>query len=348
MQKISRILLTGGGSGGHISPNLAVASAIQDKDPDIELLYIASKNKLDADLLKPSGIPFSQIYSGKLRRYFSWRNFIDPIFVLFGFIQSLSIILRFRPQVIFSKGGYVSLPVVIAAWVLRKKIILHESDSRMGIANRISAKLASKVCIAFPELEKLGKKYVLTGNPIRKKIANGDMEKGYQFTGFSSELPVILVWGGSQGAKQINELIHESFHHFTEFFQIIHITGAGKGIDKESENYINFDYLDEELRNVYAITDMVIGRAGANSLYEVAYHKKPNIIIPLKNADQLSNAKFFEEIGASITYRDGADLFALVSNLWQNNALKAEMRSELEKLSKPHATEEIVKIILDS
>ena len=218
----------------------------------------------------------------------------------------------------------------------------------MGIANRIAAKLADTICVAFPDMQKLGKKYIFTGNPIRKEITDGNPEEGYRLTGFTNKYPIILVWGGSQGAGQINDLIKDSFHRFTECYQIIHITGAGKQIGKDSEHYIAFEYLNEELKHIYSITDIVIGRAGANSLYEIAYHEKPNIIIPLKNADQLSNARFFEERGAGIIYREGADLFDLTNNLWQNNALKAEMKTQLRKLSKPHATEEIVKIILDS
>lgn len=311
------------------------------------MLYVASRHQLDAELLKGAGMPFRQIFSGKLRRYASWRNFVDPFFVLIGILQSLAILLSFRPQVIFSKGGYVSLPVVIAGFLLRRRIILHESDSRMGLANRLTAKMASKVCVAFPELEKLGSKYVLTGNPIRTEISQGDKAEGYRITGFSPEIPIILVWGGSQGAKEINDLIEASFTEFTTHFQIIHITGAGKAIQKKSRNYVHFEYLGEELKHIYAITNMIIGRAGANSLYEVAYLTMPNIIIPLKNADQLNNAKFFLEQGASIVYQAGGNLFDLTRALWQNEALKSDMRHALKKLARPHATEEIVKIILD-
>jgi len=218
----------------------------------------------------------------------------------------------------------------------------------MGLANRISAIFAYKVCVAFPNLEVLGKKYVLTGNPIRKSIDGGNKEKGYKLTKFTTKLPIILVWGGSQGAKQINDLIRKSFDKLTKHFQIIHVTGYGKNITKKSHNYIHFDYINEDLKDIYAITDIIVGRAGANSLYEIAYHNKPNIIIPLKNVDQLNNARFFEKMGGSIVYNDDDDLFDLISNLWQNNALKADMKESLKKLSKPHATEDIVKIILKS
>jgi len=307
---------------------------------------VASRSKLDKGLIKGTGIHYRQIFSGKLRRYFSWQNFIDPIFVVIGFFQSLGILIRFRPHVIFSKGGYVSLPVVMAAFLLRRKVILHESDSRMGIANKIASKLASTVCVAFPNLLKRGRKYRMTGNPIRPEIATGSANTGYKITGFTKDLPVLLVWGGSQGAAEVNELIEDDFEKFTKAFQVVHITGKGKSIGKKSSNYVHFSYLDEELKHIYAITNLVIGRAGANSLYELAYLQKPNIIIPLGNTDQLNNAHYFEEKGASIVYKKGDKLFDLAHNLWQNNALQEEMKKSLNEISGRGGSDEIVKIIL--
>lgn len=310
------------------------------------MLYVASRSKLDRELLRNTGIPYRRIFSGKWRRYFSWRNFIDPFFVIIGFFQSLAILIRFRPHVIFSKGGFVSLPVVMAAFLLRRKVILHESDSRMGIANKISSKLASAVCVAFPNLLKKGRKYRMTGNPIRHEIAAGSAQKGYKITGFKKDLPVLLVWGGSQGAAEINELIAKDFDKFTHTFQVIHITGKGKAIGRKNSNYVHFSYLDEELKHIYAITDLVIGRAGANSLYELAYIKKPNIVIPLGNADQLNNAHYFETSGASIVYKNQDSLFDLTRDLWENKALQKEMKKSLGEISGKGANEEIVKIIL--
>lgn len=240
----------------------------------------------------------------------------------------------------------------------------------MGIANRIASKLSAVVCVAFPNLLKkslpaeAGQKYRMTGNPIRPEIAEGNTKKGYKLTGFSENLPVLLVWGGSQGAAEINEIIESDFENFTREFQIVHITGAGppgrtsvrtgKSIEKQSPNYVRFEYLGEELKHIYAITNMVIGRAGANSLYELAYLQKPNIIIPLGNADQLNNAHYFGEKGASIVYKKGdhrhgaaSTLFDLAHNLWQNGALQEEMKKSLADISGKGANEEIVKIILD-
>ncbi len=240
----------------------------------------------------------------------------------------------------------MSLPVILAAFVLRKRVILHESDSRMGLANRIASKFASVVCVAFPQLQSRGKKYRLTGNPVRPEVADGKAEEGYKITGFKKDKPVLLVWGGSQGAAQINKLIEADFDRFTKHFQVIHITGAGKSIAKGSLHYAHFEYLGEELKHVYVITDLVIGRAGANSLYELAYLKKPHIMIPLGNADQLGNAHYFQSEKAGITFKEGQNLFDLARELWQDKALQSEMKKALGKISGKGANEEIVKIIL--
>jgi len=230
----------------------------------------------------------------------------------------------------------------------------------MGLANRITSRIALVVCVAFPNLMRRGSKYRLTGNPIRPEITQGDPKEGFRVTGFKKGLPVLLVWGGSQGSAQINGLIEKDFEKFTEHFQIVHIVGAGKAINKKSPNYVQLEYLNDELKHVYAIADMVIGRAGANSLYEIATLKKPNIIIPLGNADQLGNAAYFEEMGAGIVYKKagslvlgagstangGRRLFDLALNLWQNQTLRHDMEASLGKISANNATAEIVKIIL--
>ena len=236
--------------------------------------------------------------------------------------------------------------MVLAAFVLRRKVILHESDSRMGIANKIASRLASTVCVAFPNLLKEGDKYLMTGNPIRPEIAKGKATQGYRITGFNPQMPVLLVWGGSQGAAEINEMIEDDFENFTREFQIIHITGKGKSIRKKNSNYIHFEYLDEDLKHIYAIADLVIGRAGANSLYELAFLKKPNIIIPLGNSDQLNNARYFEQEGASLVLKTNNRLFDLAHELWQNKALQEEMKKSLSKISGTGANEKLVKIIL--
>lgn len=311
------------------------------------MAYIGSRNKIAKELVQKSGIKFYSIFAGKLRRYFSFQNFIDPIFVIIGFFQSLYIIAKFRPNIVFSKGGYVSLPVAFAAFIFRCPLILHESDSRMGIANRIASKIAKKVCVAFPDLAAQDKKYIFTGNPVRSEITYGNPKIGYKLTGFTETKPVVLVWGGSQGAQQINELIKSEFHKLKYHFQIIHIVGKGKGIGINSPDYKSFEYVGEELQHIYAITDFVIGRSGANSLFELAVMEKPNITIPLNNPDQLLNAAYFEITGASLVLREGQNLYDLLMALAENEKAQEDMKEALRFVAKPDAADEIAKIIIN-
>jgi len=374
-------------------PNLAIASALKvhcgsgcgsasrGSNCGVEILYVGSKSVLDKKLVEAAGLPFKSIFTGKLRRYFSLRNFIDPFFVIAGFFQSLWIVIRFWPNAVFAKGGFVSLPVAFAAFLMRRPIILHESDRVMGLSNRIVAFLATKVCVAFPDVY-IGKiqitshklqvnyksqtrlpdgqvtnhkqiennKFVLTGNPVRSSIQAGDTEKGYQITGFRPERPIVLVWGGSQGAMEINQLVKESFYKLKSVFQLIHITGHGKQTDISDPSYIQFEYLDEDLKHIYAITDIVVGRSGANSLYELALMQKPNILIPLKTSahnHQQLNAEYFEQMGASIILRDSS-LYDTLMALWHSTEQREMMKGALGRVAKPEAAAQIAELLISN
>lgn len=362
MRKATRVLLTGGGSGGHIQPNLALASALRQLDPQIQLLYVGSRLPLDASLVGPAGIPFVSIFTGKLRRYFDWRNFTDPFLAVAGFFQSLCILIRFWPNVVFAKGGFVSLPVALAAFILRRAIVLHESDMAMGLSNRIVARLAKKVCVGFPEVMRDNPKTVFTGNPVRLPIRDGDAREGYRITGFRPERPVLLVLGGSQGSTEINRKIEEELQRLKSIFQIAHVTGAGKisncgpscGPDGgpncgSDRGYIQFEYLGAEMAHIYAIATLIVCRAGANSLYEIAFLQKPNVIIPLRSAahnHQVLNADYFERMGASIVLKPGQSLSEVLIALWHNPSQIESMKKALAKLAKPEAAEMIANIIL--
>ncbi|MBN1258926.1 UDP-N-acetylglucosamine--N-acetylmuramyl-(pentapeptide) pyrophosphoryl-undecaprenol N-acetylglucosamine transferase [Candidatus Peregrinibacteria bacterium] len=351
MSHKKRVLLSGGGSGGHIIPNLAVASELVRHGA--ELLYIGSRARLEARLITSRGIPFKSIFSGKLRRYFSWWNFIDPVFVIFGFFQAFYHVARFRPDVVFVKGGFVSLPVALAAFVLRRPIVLHESDSVMGLANRVTSRLAAKVCVAFPALlkgkDKQSGKFIFTGNPVRANLTGGDPQEGYRLTGFHPNRPILLVWGGSQGAREINEMVERHFHLLKRRFQIVHVTGAGKKTNIEDLSYRAFEYLEEELPPIYAITAYVVGRAGANSLYELALTRKPNILLPLQSSahnHQVLNARFFEEAGASLVLSSPDKLPEILFALDENKALQGQMEAALGKIARPGAALMIADILL--
>lgn len=302
---MKKIVLTGGGTAGHVTPNIALLPALREDGYDIS--YIGSYNGMEKQLIKAEGVPYYGIDSGKLRRYFSWKNFSDPFRVLHGYSQSLSLLRKIKPDVIFSKGGFVSVPVVLAARKLHIPALIHESDMTPGLANRIAMKGAVKVCCNFPEtVSKIeGGKGVLTGTPIRQELMKGDPEKGLAFAGFTSDKPVLLIIGGSQGSVFINNAVRGSLDELLQEFQIIHLCGKGHldpNLDGR-EGYRQYEYISKELPDLFACASLIISRAGANAICELLALRKPNILIPLsKNAsrgDQILNARSFEKQGFS-------------------------------------------------
>lgn len=254
-------------------------------------------------MIEKAGIPYKGVSCGKFRRYFSFKNFVDIFKVPFGILEARKVLKEFSPDVIFSKGGYVSVPTVIAAYTLKIPIIVHEADFSIGLANKICFKFANKICLSFEESKsflskKLVKKVVITGMPVRDYLTKGNKEKGYSLTGFDKHRPVILIMGGSQGAQQINELVRASVDELIKKFQIVHLTGKGNldiGIHKKG--YVQYEFLNDELKDVYAMCELIISRGGANSLSELALLNKKVIIIPLSTnasrGEQLSNSRIF-------------------------------------------------------
>lgn len=253
-------------------------------------------------MVEKIGIPYKSVACGKLRRYFSIDNLIDIFKVPVGIFQAWRILRKYKPDVVFSKGGFVSVPVVIAASWIGVRIIIHESDVRPGLANKICSRYADKICVSFEETEKYFKKYtrkiVLTGNPVRKSVLDGNAENGYKFTGLDKHRPIILVMGGSQGAQQINELVKGGMSELLKRFQIVHICGRGNlDMSLHKKGYVQYEFLNEQMKDVYAICELVISRGGANSLAEIAALKKKALVIPLgtmaSRGDQIENAEIF-------------------------------------------------------
>lgn len=307
---MKRIILTGGGTAGHVTPNIALIPFLKELDYDIQ--YIGSHNGIEKELIEPFGIPYHAISTGKLRRYLSVQNLTDPFRVLKGISEARKLIRDLEPDVIFSKGGFVSVPVVLAGKKNKVPVIIHESDMTPGLANKISIPSATKVCCNFPEtLEHLPEdKAVLTGSPIRQEILTGDKEAALKLCGFTADKPVILVIGGSLGAVAVNKAVREALPQLLESFQIVHLCGKGK-VDETFEGttgYKQFEYLKNELRDVFAMTDIVISRAGANAICELLALHKPNILIPLSanasRGDQILNARSFERQGFSIVLEE--------------------------------------------
>lgn len=302
---MKRIILTGGGTAGHVTPNIALLPRLRELQYDIH--YIGSYTGIEKELIEKQQIPYHGISSGKLRRYFSLKNFTDPFRVLKGFSEANHLIKTLKPDVIFSKGGFVSVPVVIAGKRNHVPVIIHESDMTPGLANRISIPSAYKVCCNFPETLKAlpEDKAVLTGSPIRQELMTGDPEKARAFCGFKDEKPVILVVGGSLGATAVNQAVRAILPELLKDFQVIHLCGKGK-LDTSLNNlegYVQFEYIQDELRHLFALSDIVISRAGANAICELLALQKPNLLIPLSasasRGDQILNARSFERQGFS-------------------------------------------------
>ena len=307
---MKRIILTGGGTAGHVTPNIALLPRLRELQYDIH--YIGSYNGIEKSLIEKQGVPYHGISSGKLRRYFSLQNFTDPFRVLKGFGEANKIIKELKPDVIFSKGGFVSVPVVIAGKRNHVPVIIHESDMTPGLANKISIPSAVKVCCNFPETLKAlpEDKAVLTGSPIRQELMTGDKEKARSFCGFKETKPVILIVGGSLGAAAVNQAVRKILPQLLKEFQIIHLCGKGKLDDslKGLDGYAQFEYIQDELKDLFALSDIVISRAGANAICELLALRKPNLLIPLSasasRGDQILNARSFERQGYSVVLEE--------------------------------------------
>lgn len=302
---MKKIVMTGGGTAGHVTPNIALFDSLQ-KD-GYEIHYIGSYEGIEKGLIEDKKIPYYGISSGRFRRYRSWKNLTDPFRVLHGFFQARRLLGRIRPNVVFSKGGFVSVPVVMAAKTRHIPVIIHESDLTPGLANKLAMPSATKVCCNFPEtLPYLPKeKAVLTGSPIRQELLHGNKQAAKDFCGFTGDLPILMVMGGSIGSVYINNAIRGCIDTLLTKYQIIHLCGKGN-IDeslKDKKGYAQFEYISENLPDLFAAADLVVARAGANSICELLALHKPNILIPLsRNAsrgDQILNANSFANQGFS-------------------------------------------------
>lgn len=307
---MKRIVLTGGGTAGHVTPNMALMPKLIDEGYKIS--YIGSHNGMEKRLIADTGVPYYGISSGKLRRYFDVKNFSDPFRVVKGYFDAKKILKKLKPNVVFSKGGFVTVPVVMAAKHLHIPVIIHESDMTPGLANKLAIPSASKVCCNFPETVKLlpEGKAVLSGSPIREELFQGDKNEGLNFCKFTPDKPVLLVIGGSLGSVAINNAIRNNIDDLLEKFQVIHLCGKNN-LDTSLEGhkgYVQFEYIKKELKNLFACADIVVSRAGANAICELLALRKPNILIPLgleaSRGDQILNAESFEKQGYSYVLQE--------------------------------------------
>ncbi len=349
---MKKIILTGGGTAGHVTPNLALLPSLRKEE--FEIHYIGSYNGIERRLIEDAGIPYDGISSGKLRRYFDIKNFSDPLRVLKGYGQAKRLMKQYRPDIVFSKGGFVSVPVVLAAKHYKIPVIIHESDMTPGLANKICIPAAQKVCCNFPEtLNYLPKdKAVLSGSPIREELLTGDRLSGLQYAGLSANRPVILVIGGSLGSVTVNHAVRSILPKLLSQFQVIHICGKGN-LDESligTSGYVQYEYVDKPLRHLFAAADLIISRAGANSICEILALRKPNILIPLSAAasrgDQILNANSFAKQGFSTVLEEDVltsdTLYQAVSDTYKKRTAFIEA---MEKSTLNNAVETIMNLI---
>ncbi|MDE5873151.1 MAG: undecaprenyldiphospho-muramoylpentapeptide beta-N-acetylglucosaminyltransferase, partial [Lachnospiraceae bacterium] len=300
---MKRIILTGGGTAGHVTPNMAIIPSLREKGYDIH--YIGSYDGIEKKLIEEMGISYHGIATGKLRRYFDLKNFSDPFRVIKGFSQAKSLMKELKPDVVFSKGGFVSVPVVLAASSKKIPCIIHESDMTPGLANKIAIPKADKVCCNFPEtVEKLPEgKAVVTGTPIRKELFDGNAANAMSFCQFKEVRPTLLIIGGSSGSVRVNEAIWSCLDEILKTYNVIHLCGKGNLNSSltDKKNYVQFEYIKQELANLLALADVVVSRAGANAICELLALKKPSVLIPLSleasRGDQILNARSFDNSG---------------------------------------------------
>lgn len=300
---MKKIVLTGGGTAGHVTPNIALIPELQKEGWEIS--YVGTENGIEHELIEREGIPFYSVRSGKLRRYLSKENIKDAFRVIGGISDAKKVLKEINPDVVFSKGGFVAVPVVIAAGKLKIPVVAHESDMTPGLANKLAMPYAKTVCTTFPETVKYikGKKGVYTGSPIRKELFNSSAKRGLDYCGFDRSKPVILSMGGSLGAVKINNALRAALPSLLRDFQIVHLCGKGN-LDQKllgTKGYKQFEYVNEELKDIFAAADVIISRAGSNSISEFLALKKPCLLIPLSTnasrGDQILNAESFENQG---------------------------------------------------
>ena len=334
---MKRIVLTGGGTAGHVSPNQALIPLLLAEGWEIH--YIGTKNGIERTLIEPTeGVTYHAVSSGKLRRYFDLKNFTDPFRVIAGAFQSFSIIRKLKPAVVFSKGGFVSVPVVVGAALCGVPVVMHESDITPGLANKLCKPFAKAVCTTFPECAKLlGDKGIQTGTPLRAQIFSGTRERGLALTGFTGERPVLMMIGGSLGSQTVNAVLREALPELTKRFDVLHVCGKGN-IAPELEGmpgYRQFEYLTDELPDAFACADILLSRAGSNSLSEILALHKPALLIPYHSGrgDQVLNANSLKARGlAHVMLQSELTAQSLppaIDALWEDRELLVQRMSAL-------------------
>jgi UDP-N-acetylglucosamine--N-acetylmuramyl-(pentapeptide) pyrophosphoryl-undecaprenol N-acetylglucosamine transferase len=361
-----KIILTGGGTGGPAVPLLAVYKKIRSEYPQTKFLFIGTNYGPESKMAAAQGVNFQAIPAGKYRRYFSFTNLLSPFYVIAGFIKSLQLIKEFKPDLVFGAGGYVSVPVIFAAFILRKKSIIHQQDIIPSLTNKILAPFVTKITVSFESslkdfptdsglfAVKTAKKIIWTGNPFREELLESynksELAKARAKFGIKEEIPVILVLGGATGALAINLILKEALPELTKFAYVIHATGAGKQIAFKDPRYLPFAIISN-IADAYHISDFVISRAGLSTITELSVLEKIALVIPMPNSHQIYNALFLKEKRAAIVlnqdFLKGSDLVAIIKKIMFDINLQNALKENIHQLMPRDATRKIAKIIVD-
>lgn len=348
-----KVLFTGGGTLGSVTPLLAVAEAYRTRYGDTEFSWIGTKRGPESVLVDGFGMPFYAISSGKLRRYVSLKNFTDLFRIVAGFFQSVSLLRRVRPDVVISAGGFVAVPVIWAAGFLKMRVHIHQQDIRPGFANRLCLPFATSVSVAFERSLEDYAKYgpVWTGNPVRKAIFDGDVHVARQMFGLEEGVPTLLVLGGGTGAVSLNALTVEAAGDITGMAQIVHVTGRGKGGENGSSipRYHAVDFLTGAMKHAYAAADLVVTRAGMGTLTELAALGKPMIIVPMPDSHQKENADFFAVHGQVPVFEevrmDAGEFADRIKAMLSDPEGLRKMSLRMRTLTRPDAAERVVELL---
>jgi len=307
-----KVILAGGGTMGSVSPLVGIYQALKEKDPNLEVLWLGTKSGPEKEFLTRYGITFKPIVSGKVRQYFSLANIFTPFLVFIGFIQSFFVLLKFKPELVLTAGSFIAVPVVYAAWLLGIPRFVHQQDLEIGLANKLMAKKATAITVTFGEsLEHFNiKKAFHISNPVRQEIFSGNRQRALEFFKLNPNLKTILILGGGTGAQIINQMVLETIGKLAENFQVIHLTGAGKGIKEQFKDYFDhqtnkrlderyraYEFLNQEIFDAYTMADLVVSRSGFSTLTELSVLAKPVLLIPLPGHQEL-NAQYFAKYNA--------------------------------------------------
>lgn len=350
-----KIIITGGGTAGHVYPGLSVAESLKQKMPDIEILWIGSKKGIEQRIVTEAGIDYCGILTGKLRRYFSIKNFLDLFRIIIGFLQSQRILKKYKPDLVFSKGGFVSVPPVAAAGFKKIPVYSHESDISPGLATKLNTTFSDKIFVSYEKTREYfqEEKTILSGNPVRSAIYKANAKRGKELIDTENK-KIILVIGGSLGALQINKLIEENLEDLCKKYFIIHQTGSHHFEKKLPNSYRRYEYIGKELPDFLAMADLVISRAGASALWENAALGKASILIPLgtesSRGDQEKNAEYFKDAGAAIVLKGKVSpeqLYTEIESLMNNEDKRKKMQLSASRLAKEKAADFIANYLME-